>query len=184
MRGARAPARSLSARTARAAVLALGAACLAVALVRPARWWALQRGLDAAAAVPWIPPAALAEALGGDAPPLVLDVRPPHEVARGRIPGARQTDPDTDAATLAAEIGDREVVVYCSVGVRSGRLARRLAARGVAVRNLRGAVFQWANAGRPLVTASGAPTATVHPYSAHWARYLRPGARAEPGDGG
>lgn len=157
---------------------ALGAALLAAALARPARWWALQRGLDAVAAVPWISAGALASALASDAPPVLLDVRPPHETALGAIPGASQTDPDADADALADALRGRDVVVYCSVGVRSGRMGRRLAARGVAVRNLRGAVFGWANAGRPLVTASGAPTRTVHPYSARWGLYLRPSARA------
>lgn len=166
-------------RLALGAASVLGVALLVVVLVRPARWWALQRGLDAAAAVPWVAPETLARELRSQAPPLLLDVRPPAEVALGQIPGARQVDPDADAAALADTLAGREVVVYCSVGARSGALARRLAREGVAVRNLRGSVFQWANDGRPLVTGSGAPTRTVHPYDAHWGLYLRPGARAD-----
>ena len=70
-------------------------------------------------------------------------------------------------------------MVYCSVGARSGALGRRLAARGLDVRNLRGGVFRWAADGRPLATADGAPTTTVHPYDRLWSRYL-PAANRGP----
>ena len=163
------------------ATLALAGVAVAVVAVRPLRWAALQRGLDARAAVPWITPDRLEAALGSDAPPLVLDVRPDAEYAVGHLPGAVRVDPDADAAALAGSLAaqPRDVVLYCSVGARSGSLGRRLAAHGLPVRNLRGGVFRWAAAGRPLRTASGAPTDQVHPYDRLWGRYLPPSNRAE-----
>ena len=71
-------------------------------------------------------------------------------------------------------------MVYCSVGVRSAGVARRLRAAGFAeVENLEGSVFRWANEGRPLVAAGGAATDVVHPYDAAWGRLLRPERRAD-----
>lgn len=159
-------------------VSVLGLAALAFGAARPVLWALLQRGLDARAAVPWISADALAEGLRSDDPPVVLDVRAPEEFAVAHIPGARRVAPGADVEALAADLRDRDVVVYCSVGVRSDSLGGRLAALGVSVRNLRGAVFGWANDGRPLVDAAGAPTDVVHPYSARWGRYLKPERRA------
>ena len=161
------------------AALALAGIAVTVVAVRPLRWAALQRGLDARAAVPWITPDRLHAALGSDAPPRVLDVRPDSEFAVGHLPGAVRVDPDADAIALADSLGDADVVLYCSVGARSGALGRRLAAEGVAVRNLRGGVFRWAADGRPLRTASGAPSTQVHPYDRLWGRYLPAANRGE-----
>ncbi|MEM6532806.1 MAG: rhodanese-like domain-containing protein [Myxococcota bacterium] len=119
--------------------------------------------------VEWIEPDSLVRALGGDTPPLVLDVREPDEFAVSHIPGAIRFPPGsamTDAIREAPL-----VVVYCSVGVRSGREAERLAESGVRVLNLEGAIFRWAMEGRPLVNAAG-PTPFVHPYDGLWGRLL------------
>ena len=99
------------------------------------------------------------------------------------LPGARRVDPGAEAASLASALAgvdrQRDVVVYCSVGVRSAGVARRLREAGFAhIENLEGSIFAWANEGRPIVTASGAPAATVHPYDAVWGRLLAPSARA------
>ena len=56
---------------------------------------------------------------------------------------------------------DEPIVVYCSVGYRSSKMARRLKELGrTKVSNLDGAVFAWSGEGRPLV-----PNAPVHPYN-------------------
>ena len=128
-------------------------------------------------------PGALAARLEGEAPPLVLDAREPAEYAVSHLPGARRVDPGASAGDLARALADvdreRGVVVYCSVGVRSAAVARRLREAGFArVENLDGSVFRWANEGRPLVR-DGRPAATVHPYSTTWGRLLRPDRRAD-----
>ena len=173
-------------RLALAAGVVLAGIAVAAVAVRPVRWAALQRGLDARAAVPWVTPDRLAAELAGDAPPLVLDVRPDPEFAVGHLPGARRVDPDADGAALAAVLAEqhagRRVVLYCSVGARSGSLGRRLRDAGLdGVRNLRGGVFRWAADGRPLRTAAGAPTRRVHPYNRLWGRYLPAANRAPLG---
>ena len=160
-----------------AAVLALGLASLAA---RPVRWALLHRSLDARYPdVAWISTHALADALASDAPPTLLDVRQPDEVAVSRIPGAMAVSPDATVEDLRRLGLEGPVVVYCSVGARSARLAERLEAAGVAdVRNLRGSVFAWANEGRPLERA-GRTARTVHPYDDAWGTYLKPALRAD-----
>ncbi|NNL66826.1 MAG: rhodanese-like domain-containing protein, partial [Myxococcales bacterium] len=79
---------------------------------------------------------------------------------------------------LPALPAEARVVVYCSVGYRSGAIAKRLGERGVErVYNLEGGIFLWANQGRPVVRA-GQPVREVHPYGGGWARYLDEGLRA------
>ncbi|MEM6491501.1 MAG: rhodanese-like domain-containing protein, partial [Pseudomonadota bacterium] len=92
--------------------------------------------------------------------------------------GALRLDPDADADAFMAQYGaliaGRDVIFYCSVGVRSSRMAERLApvlgdARSVA--NLEGGVFAWHNQSRPLEDAQGA-TPFVHPYNRSWGRLV------------
>lgn len=171
------------------AVAVLGAALYA-AWGRPDRagslaWRAVARDLAARYPdLPTVTTAALAERLRQPTPPLLLDARTPAEAAVSRLPGARRVDPDASAASLAAALSDvdraQEVVVYCSVGVRSARVASRLRQAGFRrVENLEGSIFRWANEGRPLVTGDGAPARTVHSYDAVWGRLLRPALRAD-----
>ena len=106
--------------------------------------------------------------------PVLLDVRSEEEFAFSHLPGAFQVDPQTSADEAAKIIGNAsKVVVYCSVGYRSSRLAVRLQGEGgIEVVNLEGSIFAWANAGYPLV--KGLETVKkVHPYSRAAGKMLR-----------
>jgi rhodanese-related sulfurtransferase len=100
-----------------------------------------------------------------------------------RLPGAIRVDagisPAVLHAQLAARMSGRRVVFYCSVGVRSARLAARvqplLEAEGATVANLDGGIFAWHAERRALVNAQGS-TNFVHPYDKKWGRLV---ARAE-----
>lgn len=113
-------------------------------------------------------------------PPLLLDARAPAEFAQSQLAGARST-PDEDAAvaTLNGVAPGTEIVVYCSVGMRSSALAERLAARGFTrVENLEGGIFAWANAGKPTFRGA-AREDRVHPYDKSWGSLLVPERRAQ-----
>lgn len=70
---------------------------------------------------------------------LVLDVRGPSEVAKGKIPGSLNI-PLNDLRDRLSELPqDREIVVYCHSGQRSYFASRVLALKGFKVRNLSGA---------------------------------------------
>lgn len=103
---------------------------------------------------------------------VVIDVREPAEFAVSRIAGAVRVDPEATAEQAKRVIGppraDRTVVLYCTIGFRSSRLAQRIqsAYRGAGaptVVSLRGGIIAWSNAGRALVNDAGA-TVYVHPY--------------------
>ena len=113
---------------------------------------------------------------------LLLDARTEAEYAVSHLPGARPVNPDAPVAdlrrTLAGVPRTTPLVVYCSVGYRSARVAQRLADAGFTdVRNLDGSIFQWANEGRPLVRGDSA-VREVHPYDRAWGALLRPDLRA------
>jgi rhodanese-related sulfurtransferase len=95
------------------------------------------------------------------------------------LPGALCVTPEDDPADVLRRAGNaRPIVVYCSVGVRSARLARALAVAGAAnVQNLRGGIFDWANRGLPLAGPSGA-AGRVHRYDETWETLLEPRLRA------
>ncbi len=111
---------------------------------------------------------------------MVLDVREPYEYAVSHIPGAERIDPSSWPSAIVQRLGPRAagktVVLYCSVGYRSSKLATairdELLIRGARrVTNLMGGIFAWHNTGRGLVSGTG-QTAWVHPYSRAWASYL------------
>jgi len=102
--------------------------------------------------------------------PLLLDVREPAEFEVSHLAQARLATTVEQALRLI-EPG-RPVVLYCSVGYRSARLAAKLQALGVEkVLNLKGSIFAWANEGRP-VYAHGKQVAKVHPFDRRWGKLL------------
>jgi rhodanese-related sulfurtransferase len=112
-------------------------------------------------------------------PPVLVDVRTRAEQAVSTLPGALCVAPeDAPADVLRRTEKARPIVVYCSVGVRSARLARALSAVGATdVFNLRGGIFDWANRGLPLSGPSGSAQ-RVHGYDAEWAVLLEARLRA------
>lgn len=106
--------------------------------------------------------------------PRILDARTPEEYEVSHLAGALLA-PDIDEAHLQLQkvSSDYPVVVYCSVGYRSSRLAEELQSEGYTrVYNLEGSIFQWANEGRP-VFAGGKQVDRVHPYDNQWGRLLK-----------
>jgi rhodanese-related sulfurtransferase len=62
----------------------------------------------------------------------------------------------------------RNILVYCTVGCRSGAYARTLQEKGFNAFNLWGGVLDWARSGREFVTPEGASTRTVHVFGEQW----------------
>jgi adenylyltransferase/sulfurtransferase len=86
----------------------------------------------------------LADKLKSPNPPLVVDVREPHEFAYCRIPGA-QLKPLAQIGAWATELDPTaEIVLQCHSGVRSAHATlylRRLGFKNV--HNLRGGIDAW-----------------------------------------
>lgn len=108
--------------------------------------------------------------------PLLLDVRSEAEYAVSHLAGAyRAEDLQSALDAITNVTPGTPIVVYCSVGYRSSRLADVLQQRGIAqIANLEGSLFAWANEGRPFVDRLGKPVHLVHPYNDTWAQLLRP----------
>jgi len=86
----------------------------------------------------------------------LLDVREDDEWAAGHAPDARHI-PLGELSARAAEVPQDQVVyVICRSGARSARAAQALAAAGWEAINVAGGMQDWAAAGRPMTTDSGA----------------------------
>ena len=115
----------------------------------------------------------LAHLIGENADVVLLDARTRKEFRTSHLRGATLAN-DVQSAARALEDGgeDRMIVVYCSVGYRSSRLARQLRTRGVKnVFNLEGSLFKWANEGRPVYRGSER-VQEVHPFDEDWGELL------------
>lgn len=109
---------------------------------------------------------------------IVLDTRTEEEFAVSHVAGARFLPFGWWQALAGPRLPkdlprDKPVVVFCTVGWRSGKVTASLLAAGQRrVFNVEGGILAWRRAGLPLVDASNAPTKAVHPYNSSWARYL------------
>lgn len=101
--------------------------------------------------------------------PVLFDVRREEEFRVSHLTGARRLDPGANPPELPPDVDTTTpIVLYCSVGYRSSRMAQRLQDLGYSeVWNLEGSIFEWANAGHP-VERDGEPVEEVHPYDAIW----------------
>lgn len=160
-------------------LLSLAGLASACALRSPPEWPAILA--DVRARYPDVPQLSVAElsTRAAEDRPLFLDARGPDEYAVSHLHGAHLAPDEATALTLLANLGgEHEVVVYCSVGLRSSALAEKLRARGLSrVANLEGGLFTWANAGLPVYRGEER-VELVHPYDARWGTLLLPEHRA------
>lgn len=108
------------------------------------------------------------------AQPLLIDTREKAEYDVSHLDGALQLDPETEDFSSLDEVAkDTPIVVYCSVGYRSSKIAKKLLTSGFTnVSNLEGSIFTWANDGHRVVK-DGQPVSAVHPYNKVWGMLLK-----------
>ncbi len=96
--------------------------------------------------VPEITPEELRDALAGEEPPLLVDVREPEEWEISQLSRAPLTIPKGELTERMSELTRaRELVLYCRSGARSADAVRTLLELGFTnVRNLRGGINAWA----------------------------------------
>lgn len=81
---------------------------------------------------------------------LVVDVREPHEYASGHIPDAHPV-PLGELSQRTSELPrDRQLVLVCASGARSGVATQHLAGQGIDAVNLDGGMMAWQQAGLPV----------------------------------
>ncbi|MEB3213228.1 MAG: rhodanese-like domain-containing protein [Leptolyngbyaceae bacterium] len=103
---------------------------------------------------------------------LIVDVRKPEEFAVSHLKHAINLE-DADAIFELAQVQQAEqIILYCSVGYRSAKMAQALEQRGLEnVVNLEGSIFEWANSGRP-VYLENKKAEVVHPFDPFWGQLL------------
>ena len=103
-----------------------------------------------------------------------LDAREREEFAVSHLPAALHIGYDDVNYSLLEDLNrDGPVVVYCTVGYRSERIADDLRERGFnQVYNLYGSLYAWKLAGYPLLNDAGEETEEVHTYNRKWGRLV------------
>ena len=80
-----------------------------------------------------------------ETPPLLLDVREPHEYGHCHIEGSVNMPMNSVPARLAELDRETEIVTICHHGMRSGAVADYLIGRGYTrITNLQGGIDAWA----------------------------------------
>lgn len=68
------------------------------------------------------------------------------------------------------------LVIYCSVGYRSEKIAEKLKKQGFTnLFNLYGGIFEWKNQGMPVFNSNNEQTENVHAYNKVWGIWLNKG---------
>jgi rhodanese-related sulfurtransferase len=103
-----------------------------------------------------------------------LDARETEEYEVSHLPGALLLGYDNmDMGVVDNVDKSRPIVVYCTVGYRSERAAKKLRAAGFSkVYNLYGSLYAWKLAGLPLEDANGEPTNRLHTYNKKWGSFV------------
>ncbi len=73
---------------------------------------------------------------------------------------------------------DASIIVYCSIGNRSEKIAEKLIHAGYKnVRNLYGGIFEWVNEGQPVYKETGVQTSEIHTHNKDWEQWLEKGTK-------
>ncbi len=95
---------------------------------------------------------------------VLVDVREKYETQISMIPGAltqQQFEQNIEKYRSST------VIVYCTIGYRSGRYVNRLLKKNIEAYNLAGGVLAWAHAGQ-LFSHNGQKSKKVHVYGEQW----------------
>lgn len=113
--------------------------------------------------------------------PWLLDTRQKEEYTVSHLKNAVWVgfkEFELDSITEKISNKNSEIVVYCSIGVRSENIGEKLLRAGyINVKNLYGGIFQWKNEGYPVYDAEGKETEKVHAFNKHWGKLLRKGEK-------
>jgi len=105
---------------------------------------------------------------------IFLDSREQNEFSVSHLPGAIWVGYDHIDWTKIDKLDKKAtVVIYCSVGFRSGKLTDQLKKKGfIHVKNLYGGLFNWVNNGGKIVNSKDNFTTEVHGYNKDWSKWV------------
>ena len=112
-------------------------------------------------------------------PLLILDAREANEFNTSHISQAKHVGYDNFKMSKLKEIEKTTtLIVYCSVGYRSEKIAEKLKEAGFnKIMNLKGGIFDWKNKGYPVYDNTGKETDKIHGYNRSWGRWLTNGVK-------
>jgi len=105
---------------------------------------------------------------------ILLDAREKEEYKVSHIAGAVHVGYDNLNEKRIGELDKtKTVVVYCSIGYRSEKIAEVLQKQGFRnVLNLYGSIFEWVNKGKPIVDNNNEETWKIHTYNKKWSKWM------------
>lgn len=111
--------------------------------------------------------------------PYILDTREKNEYDVSSIEGARFVGYNKFDIDQVSDIPkDANILLYCSVGYRSEKIAEKMKEAGWEnVSNLYGGIFEWKNQDKPVVDSTGLETSRVHAFDKTWGRFLKKGEK-------
>jgi rhodanese-related sulfurtransferase len=106
---------------------------------------------------------------------IFLDAREFAEYEVSHIAGSRYIGYDQCKIEKIKDIPkNKKIVVYCSIGYRSEKIATKLKKEGYTnVFNLYGSLFEWVNAGYETTDNQGKLTTKVHTYNKKWSQWVK-----------
>ena len=87
---------------------------------------------------------------------------------------------DFNVETVLEKVQNKneQIIVYCSVGIRSETIAEKIKKAGYTnVFNLYGGIFEWKNEKFPIYNSEGLETEEVHVFSKEWSIWLKNGIK-------
>lgn len=111
----------------------------------------------------------------------ILDAREPNEYDVSHINNSIFVGYNRfDLETVLKEIPKKTdtIVVYCSLGIRSENISKKLKNAGyTVVYNLYGGIFEWKNNDFPVYNLKNKETDSVHAFSKMWGKWLSKGEK-------
>lgn len=112
---------------------------------------------------------------------VILDAREFHEYKVSHLKDAifvGYTGFELDSLVKQLPNKNQDIVVYCSLGIRSEVIANKLKKAGYTnVKNLYGGIFEWKNKNFSIYNAQEKETDSIHAFSKDWSKWLKNGIR-------
>ncbi len=104
---------------------------------------------------------------------LFLDARELKEYQVSHIPNAKHVGYDSFNLNKVSEVSkEQPIIVYCSVGYRSEKIAKKLLDIGYTnVSNMYGGIFEWVNNNHTIVKQTH-KTDSIHSYNKIWGKWI------------
>lgn len=104
--------------------------------------------------------------------PIIIDARTVEEFETSHLKNSIRFD----ESILSKLEKDQPILIYCTLGVRSNRLAKALSDAGYQeVYDMKDGILGWANQEYPLINNSGESTNQIHTYNKSFSPLLKKG---------